>query len=152
MPLTAPQFDITEDDFIVLNDDFFPFLSLNKFKTMMRLVDNNDEPLLFAIQSSMFEANRELSSWVCQQVRLGYFLLTEVPSPSDNQSLAALYENAVFSGAKAMIIDSYRTQDTTGSGHNRADSLDLQSDMYYSVKRRNLRMMQNKPFIACELI
>jgi len=113
-------------------------------------VDKQDDTVLHWLTHAMHAVNAELHAWSCEKVRDGYDTLDVVPN--DNGHLMSLYQTAVFCQARAYIIESYRTEDTTNTGHDRADDLDVESDFYHATVRRSVRDMQGLPHITCELV
>ncbi|EMT6384104.1 head completion/stabilization protein [Providencia rettgeri] len=99
-----------------------------------------------ALKNAIIETNRELSRFQQQEIHLGYTTLGAVPASKithgeiDVSELVILYRRAVFSAAKANLIERYRDIDTTPNGSKKADALetnidDLQRDAIWAIQR-----------------
>jgi len=147
----APIFSTTVqgDDTLISSGDFFPTVSLHDFKSVMRVIDKNDDPVLAALQSSLFDVYSDLKSWSLEQAALGYETLAAVPADIDLESMFRL---AVYSGAKGKLVDMYRDIDTTNTGHDRADALEQTAHFYYREQRSRMRSIRGKAALTAELI
>ena len=82
---------------------------------------------LHALEAAMYDANRSLASWMQEQTEKGVTALGDLPQPSWQPEgyYTRLYLRAVWCLAKANLIERYRDYDATGSGHDRAEAMDL---------------------------
>lgn len=149
---TAPLFAVAVvgDDTVITNTAFFPDISLNDFKAAVRVTDKNDEPVLLSLQAGMWDVNSELDAWKDTQVLAGYATLADVPET--DLVLDSAYKLAVYHLAKAKLLDKYRDEDTTNTGHNRADDLDANADYHYAESRRWQRRMQGLSPVTAMII
>lgn len=117
----------------ITNAPFFPDISVESFRDAMR-VDGTvtDERCKHSLQAAVFSANDQLSNWVQDQVSIGISEITEIPTKAWQATgyHEQLYLRAVYSLAKANLIERYRDYDTTGTGHKKADALAPADDDY----------------------
>lgn len=121
----------TEDN--VKNNPFWGDLELSAFRSAMR-VDSvvTPERARHSLITAMLEANSRLVTWQEQQQAKGYDTVADVPPRPEHPegALQHLYLKAVWSLAKAQLIERYRDYDTTNSGHSNADELNPVADDY----------------------
>ncbi|MGB6053738.1 MAG: head completion/stabilization protein [Burkholderiaceae bacterium] len=124
------------DDDVIVNDGWFPDLSMAAMREAMR-VDGTITParLRPALVSAILDANRQLADWQAQQQAAGRDKLEAVPAPHIDgcSMLVARYLRAVYSTAKADLTERYRDFDSTAEGLKKAEALDAAID----EQRRN---------------
>ncbi|PTQ90291.1 head completion/stabilization protein [Agitococcus lubricus] len=139
----------------VNNNGFFPDLSSDDFIKTQKLdgIISGDR-LVFALTLAISQVNTALMDWQLSQQRDGYMSLNAVPSSSiNNQSrLIALYKQAVFSFAKAQLVEHYRDFDTTALGNKKAEMLDMNIDIYRRDANWAIADIQGKSRAIVELI
>lgn len=146
MDFVSPE-PANEKDETLTSGAFWPEINTRAFRESMR-VDGTvtQSRLIEALKNAMIETNRELSSFQQQEIHLGYQTLEAVPANKithgeiDVSELVILYRRAVFSAAKANLIERYRDIDTTPNGSKKADDLalnidDLQRDAIWAIQR-----------------
>lgn len=116
----------TETDTIP-NNGFWPDIDVATFRDAMR-VDSLATPprMVAALDAAVMDVNAQLISYQLKQEAAGHQTAADVP-PRPGQrdgDLARLYLRAVWSLAKADLIDRYRDYDATNDGHDRADALE----------------------------
>ncbi|EPG6560004.1 head completion/stabilization protein [Morganella morganii] len=135
--------------------DFFPDISLRHYQQSV-LTDGKvtTERLRHALVNAMIEINRELSGWKQSQIAAGFMSMAAIPADhiSNESELVLLYRRAVYSGAKADLIERYRDTDTTDSGEKKAAALgetvdDLRRDVQWAIQR-----IKGESHNICELI
>ncbi|KRC85451.1 hypothetical protein ASE30_00275 [Achromobacter sp. Root83] len=122
----------------VANDGFFPDIQLDPARQALRLDGTvTDERLRFALVGALLEAGNSLAAWKAAQLTRGYARLADVPAAQLDgvTRLQHAYVRAVYSLAKADLIERMTDYDTTAAGQKRADSLSEASDDH----RRNAR-------------
>lgn len=123
------------------NAGFFPALDLSDFRETMR-VDNvaTAERALHALRAAMMETNRRLAKWMNAQLQAGVERLENAEAapgqPQDEKE--QLYIRAVYSLAKANLVERYRDYDSTAKAQGRADHLeenidDLRRDAAWAI-------------------
>ncbi|EJD6045554.1 head completion/stabilization protein [Providencia rettgeri] len=146
MDFVSPE-PANEKDETLTSGAFWPEINTRAFRESMR-VDGTvtQSRLIEALKNAIIETNRELSSFQQQEIHLGYQTLEAVPANKithgeiDVSELVILYRRAVFSAAKANLIERYRDIDTTPNGSKKADDLalnidDLQRDAVWAIQR-----------------
>lgn len=108
------------------NNGFWPDLQVSEFRDGMR-VDSIATPprIARALDAAVMDINAQLVDYQLKQQAAGYDTADEVPPrPGGREGdLIRLYTRAVWSLAKAELIDEYRDYDATKDGHDRADAL-----------------------------
>jgi hypothetical protein len=145
----------TPDPTVIENEGWFPDIALQHMRDAMRLDGTVTEPRLQqAVIGAILHVNNELADWQEEQQIAGYALLADVPAPQigGESKLLACYRRAVYSWAKADLIERYSDYDTTADGKKKAESLDCQID----EQRRNTHWavadMIGRPHRTVELI
>ncbi len=137
------------------NNGFFPAIRTDEFVKTQKLDGViADDRLLFALTLAISQTNMELVSWQIKQEGMGYFNLDDVPSePINNISrLVTLYKQAVFSFAKASLLEKYRDFDTTALGNKKAENVETNIDAYRRDARWAISDIQGKQRSVVELI
>ncbi len=131
MSFIASGSEQTEDN--LENNPFWGDLKLSDFRESMR-VDSVVTPARarYALLSAVLEANSRLVDWEETQREAGYETVGDVPARPEHPEGAYkhLYLKAVWSLAKASLIERYRDYDTTHSGHTNAEDLNPVADDY----------------------
>lgn len=117
----------------ITNASFFPNLVLEEFRTAMKVdAVATPERALHALRAAVIEVNNRLSRWLTEQINQGFNSITEIPAkPSEIEDQNKfLYLRAVWSLAKANLIERYRDYDTTKAGQEKAEALNESADDY----------------------
>lgn len=115
-PATAKA--LTDAGAIVSNDGFFIDIDMPAMRDAMRLDGTvTDARLRPAIVSAILAVNRSLSDWQQTQQQKGFTKLADIAATQiDGESrLLSLYRRAVYSTAKADLIEKYRDYDATAA-------------------------------------
>lgn len=110
----------------ITNASFFPDLKLEEFRTAMKVeAVATPERALHALRAAVIEVNNRLSKWLTAQIEQGFSSIDDIPKkPGEiEHQKKFLYLRAVWSLAKANLIERYRDYDTTKSGQDKAESL-----------------------------
>lgn len=117
----------TTSDDVLVNDGWFPNLSLAAIRDVTRM-DGTVTParLRDVTRYAVSSVNRQLHAFKAKHVEGGAANLAAVdPAEIDGQNrLVMLYERAVASLVKAELIERYRDLDVTDSGQRRAAEMD----------------------------
>lgn len=163
-PTVAQKGQDSTGQVILPNMDFFPDISLRDFQERYRVNNGQSETRqMQALQRAMQRINRELldddameegGNWVCQQVKKGFYTLETVPSNHYGgcSEKVMQYRTAIYAHAKARLTERYRDTQTTRTGHDRADDMDLTVDDYDQESREALRQLMGKPRCTIDLI
>ena len=103
---------------IIENDGWFPDVNLAEMRDAMRLDGTvTDARLVQAVVDAILQVNRELADWQGKQAAAGSAALVDVPAARINREsrLLAQYRRAVYSTAKADLIERYRDYDSTAT-------------------------------------
>ncbi|MEQ5834233.1 head completion/stabilization protein [Marinobacter sp. NFXS9] len=117
----------TTEPVTITNAAFFPDLDLDTFREAIRLDGTvTNERAVPALEIAMSDVNGQLAEWMQEQQAAGATALDEVAQPAwqPDGYYTRLYKRAVWSLAKANLVERYRDYDTTGTGHDRADALE----------------------------
>lgn len=140
---------------VVLNDGWFPNLTLSEIRDSVRLDGTVTDPRLRdAARYAISIVNRQLAPLRLLGLAASAENLAAMePATIDGQNrLDMLYRRAVVCTLKADLIERYRDYDTTDSGMRRADDLSASID----EQRRNanwaIRDMLGQPHTVVELI
>jgi len=123
----------------IVNDGFFIDIDMLAMRDPMRLDGTvTDARLRPAIVSAMLSVNRDLRKWQEAQLTKGFTRLGDVPATmiDDESRLVSLYRRAVYSTAKADLIERYRDYDTTAAALSDKKSMEWM-DIAPSDQRRN---------------
>ncbi|WP_299379614.1 head completion/stabilization protein [uncultured Kiloniella sp.] len=140
-------------DETVSNTGFYPDLSLDEFKKSMSVGNDNDVTRLTAIVTeAMIEINRSLMSW--RDGLLQYASLDLVPAImyGETSEKVFLYKTAVFNRARALLVETRKDYDSTKSGRDKADQIELPADDYYRASTEALNRLIDRPRSTIELI
>lgn len=126
----------------IVNDGFFPDVDPTLFAREMRVRDAvTPERRRRALIDAIITVANQLAAWRDRQRLAGVASLADVPSPAiDGESrLVQLYRTAVFSEAKAKLVERYRDADITRAGKDQVEDLDpsigeLRRDSVYAVR------------------
>ena len=143
---------------IVENDGWFPDIALSTMRDAMRLDGTvTDARLVQAVVDAILQVNRELATWQGQHAAAGIAALADVPASTINREsrLLAQYRRAVYSTAKADLIERYRDYDTTASSASDKKSMEW-LDEAPGAQRRNAQWaiadMVGRTHLTVELI
>jgi hypothetical protein len=145
----------TPTPFTLTNNSFFPSINSDDFVKTQKLDGIvSDDRLVFALTLAISDANLALVDWQIRQEAMGYFELENVPSSQINNEsrLVMLYKQAVFSFAKAHLLEKYRDFDTTALGNKKAENLEPNIDVYWRNARWALSDIKGKSRSMVELI
>jgi hypothetical protein len=127
------------DPLVIENDGWFPDIELSHMRAAMRLDGTvTDERLAQAVIVAMLNVNEELEDWQKEKQAAGCVSMMEVPASTINREskLTIHYRRAVYSMAKADLIERYRDIDTTATSLTDKKSMEWMNDAP-SEQRRN---------------
>ncbi|MEJ1412771.1 MAG: head completion/stabilization protein [Candidatus Sedimenticola sp. (ex Thyasira tokunagai)] len=138
---TGNDADNTRDQ-VVGNIAFYPDIDVANFVELYRIDTTiSDERVVAALQGAVISTNHDLAEWCIAQKLEGVADIAEVEADQydDISALVTHYLTAVYSKAKAELIEKYRDFDSTGSGHGRADELTTSMDDHRANALRAIR-------------
>ncbi|MGK5051421.1 head completion/stabilization protein [Janthinobacterium sp. RB2P8] len=124
---------------VIENDGWFPDILLTDMRDAMRLDGTvTDARLVQAVVDAILQVNRELTDWQGKQAAAGIAALVDVPAARINREsrLLAQYRRAVYSTAKADLIERYRDYDSTATSVSDKKSMEWLDDAP-GAQRRN---------------
>ena len=124
---------------VIENDGWFPDIALVDMREAMRLDGTvTDARLVLAVVDAILNVNRELAQWQGQHAQAGIAALADVPAARINREsrLLAQYRRAVYSAAKADLIERYRDYDSTATSVSDKKSMEWLDDAP-GAQRRN---------------
>ncbi|MEB0138006.1 MULTISPECIES: head completion/stabilization protein [unclassified Undibacterium] len=106
---------------LIINDGWFPDIRLADMREAARIDGTvTDARLTAALVDAILSVNLALHAWKAQHLAAQYADLLSVPAPSiqgESQYLAH-YRRAVYSTAKADLLEKYRDFDSTGQAQS----------------------------------
>ncbi len=141
---------------IIAADGFWPEIDPNRFRTVMR-VDSSvtNERAREALVNAALDVMSDLSHFALENQSLGCSTLIDVASTRiDGRSrLISLFERAVFSFAKARLLEAYRDYDTARvAGSDRVEAKELGTDFYNRDGRFAINSILGISRISAELL
>ena len=143
---------------VIENDGWFPEIFLSDMRDAMRLDGTvTDARLVIAVVDAILSVNRELAQWQGQHAQAGIAALADVPATRINREsrLLAQYRRAVYSTAKADLIERYRDYDSTATSLTDKKSMEW-LDEAPGAQRRNAQWaiadMVGRTHLTVELI
>jgi hypothetical protein len=124
------------------NDGWFPDIDLAMWREQMRIRDSvTPARMREAMIAAILTVGRDLAGWATDRRAEGAVSLGQVPAPmiDGTSTFVLLYRRAVFTAAKAEVVERYRDIDMTGAGQRKADDLDpsvteLRRDSLHAIR------------------
>lgn len=142
-------------DQTLINLSFYPNIDVAAFRTATRAQDSvTDQRVIQALQSALIDVNDELNDWKATQELAGYILIEDIPAKMYGplSELTHLYKTAVYSSAKAQLLENYTDADNTEQGDERAEAMGNSADDYKQYAREAIRKIIGVPRVTVELI
>jgi hypothetical protein len=127
------------DPLAIENDGWFPDIDLAHMRDAMRLDGTvTNERLAQAVIIAVLNVNGELDDWQKEKQEAGHLTMAAVPASTINREsrLTIHYRRAVYSLAKADLIERYRDIDSTATSLADKKSMEWMNDAP-SEQRRN---------------
>ena len=138
-PPAATGTSPSPDPLVIENDGWFPNIDLAHMRDAMRLDGTvTNERLAQAVIIAVLHVNGELDTWQWQKHAAGHLTMAAVPAGTINREskLTIQYRRAVYSMAKADLIERYRDIDSTASSLTDKKAMEWMNDAP-SEQRRN---------------
>lgn len=141
-------------DVIVKNNAFFPDVSSNQVRQVVRLDGSiTNDRLLHEIKNAMLECNRLLSSLQAKASNLTELNTDTIGGAGDEQGdKEILYFRAVASCCAALLLEKYRSYDSSGDGQNRADDVGISAAEHRRNQRYAIRDLLDTPRMKVMLL
>lgn len=163
LPAGSDTPDVDDGDTSVSAGDFWPVIKLGELRLAARITGGiTTSRLMHATTEAVAHATDQLRDWRAVQVKAGFDTLEDVPSVSpsgDAEKLVINGENvkvyrfrrAVYSIARALVLEGYRDVDTTPKGDKDAASLDQQRDDLWRDARWSIADIRDETRLYAEL-
>lgn len=136
----------------IANDGWYPDLAREDFHDATGQGQTFAPPRIAAeILAAMIEINASLKDWRAAQTAAR---LAEIPATKYGEvsEKVILYRAAVFSRARAQLLNTTRDYDSTKDGHARADKLEPTADDWMRQSNEALSRLTGRPRTIVELI
>ncbi|EAA5644650.1 head completion/stabilization protein [Salmonella enterica] len=137
--VAKPQVNSAEKDVTDVDDGaekvtagtFWPEILLRDLRLASRIPGRTTTSRLkFVTTEAVAHVTDQLDDWRGIQESAGYSTLADVPARMLNGESVKVYRyrRAVYSAARAMLLENARDVDTTEKGDRKADALEVQTD------------------------
>ncbi|WDY00267.1 head completion/stabilization protein [Salmonella enterica subsp. enterica serovar Newport] len=137
--VAKPQVNSAEKDVTDVDDGaekvtagtFWPEILLRDLLLAIRIpVRTTTSRLKFVTTEAVAHVTDQLDDWRGIQESAGYSTLADVPARMLNGESVKVYRyrRAVYSAARALLLENARDVDTTEKGDRKADALEVQTD------------------------
>lgn len=123
--------DVDDGDEKVTAGTFWPEILLRDLRLASRITGRTTTShLKFVATEAVAHVTDQLEDWRGIQESAGYSTLADVPARMLNGESVKVYRyrRAVYSAARALLLENARDVDTTEKGDRKADALEVQTD------------------------
>lgn len=140
----------THQDQVISSDPFFPVVSSNHIREVLRLDSSvTNQRLIPAIEAAVIHVNDKLEDLITKSPTLGEMTSKQI----NGKSVAVvLYFRAVAASTGAELCERYRSYDTTNNGAQKAEELTPTIDDYKRDLRFAIRDLKKVPRLNVELV
>lgn len=127
----TPTEESTAIDTEIANSAFYPTLKVGDFAKAMRVEYLAAEPrIAHCLKHAMLDVNRQLAHWTQSHIDEGQSTLANIATPvwMPENGNTELYLRAVWSLAKAQLIERWRDYDSTASGDKKTEKSEASAD------------------------
>lgn len=150
MSFIAPAPQPTED--ALPHHPFFPAIQPADCRAVMEFDGTiTASRLAHALTEAVIDTNRELRAWRIRHEAAGHATLTDVPDDEPGR-LPYLYKRAIYSKAKADLMERMLNFDATAAGQKKAESQEPVIDDHRRNARWAIRDILGLPRTTTELI
>lgn len=163
LPADGDTPDVDDGDAIVSAGDFWPVIMLSDLRLAARITGGiTTSRLMHVTTEAVAHVTSQLRDWRIGQMKAGYTALEYVPEilPSGEREIMTIndenvqvyrFRRAVYSLARALVLEGYRDVDTTPKGDKDAAALDLQRDDLWRDARWSIADIRGVPRLYAEL-
>ena len=154
LPADSDTPDVDDGDTTVSAGDFWPVIKLADLRLAARITGGiTTSRLMHVTTEAVAHVTAQLLDWRAGQVKAGFHTLEDVPSvlPSGENVKVYRFRRAVYSIARALVLEGYRDVDTTAKGDKDAAALDLQRDDLWRDARWSIADIRDTPRLYAEL-
>jgi len=155
MTFVPAQSQIETQETTLTNDGFFSDVTTQEFRAAMNVgTDFDDTVVENGLTNAMFSINTQLSDWRKEQIAAGYAIIEDTPAPlvAGQTQKVFFYKQAVFSYARARLLEMRRDISTTDKGHDRADNLEGTIADYERQAHESVQAILGRNRVTVELI
>ncbi|WP_168400639.1 head completion/stabilization protein [Erwinia amylovora] len=162
-PAASDTSDVDDGDARISAGDFWPVIELSDLRLAARITGGiTTSRLMHVTTEAVAHVTHQLQNWRTEQVKAGFSLLEDVPETlpcGETEKLTINGENvkvyrfrrAVYSIARALVLEGYRDVDTTAKGDKDATAMDLQRDDLWRDARWSIADIRGVPRLYAEL-
>ncbi|MEZ0583273.1 head completion/stabilization protein [Erwinia sp. STN24] len=154
LPAEGDIADVDDGDATIAAGDFWPVISLRELRLAARITGGvTTSRLMHVATEAVAHVTKQLRDWQAGQQASGYSTLQAVPAQQINDESIKVwsYRRAVYSIARALVLEGYRDVDTTAKGDKEAAALDLQRDDLWRDARWSIADIQDAQRLFAEL-
>lgn len=163
LPADSDTADVDDGDSTVSAGDFWPVIKLADLRLAARITGSiTTSRLMHVTTEAVAHVTAQLLDWRAGQIKAGFHTLEDVPSvlPSGEPEKLMIngenvkvyrFRRAVYSIARALVLEGYRDVDTTAKGDKDAAALDLQRDDLWRDARWSIADIRDTPRLYAEL-
>lgn len=147
-----PSNATSPEDQTVSNDGFYPALGVAEMRAQTGLgTVFGVERVAAVLRATMIEVNDSLIDW---RANCSGPSLADIPADTYGgvSAKVTLYKTAVYTRARATLIETTRDYDSTKSGHDRADTLEETADSWLQQSIEALSRLMDRPRTVVDLI
>lgn len=135
------------------NDGFFPAIGPEDFRAVMREDKSIPNARLEAVLiEAMISVNRELTPLRTEHSEAGTLADVTAPTIKGESTLVHRYRRAVYSLAKAELMERYVDYDSTSSAQGKGEQKQLTADEHRRNARWAISDLLGRPRVKVELI
>ncbi|EMC9362129.1 head completion/stabilization protein [Salmonella enterica] len=161
--VAKPQVNSAEKDVTDVDDGaekvtagtFWPEILLRDLRLASRIPGRTTTSRLkFVTTEAVAHVTDQLDDWRGIQESAGYSTLADVPARMLNGESVKVYRyrRAVYSAARALILENARDVDTTEKGDRKADALEVQTDDLWRDVRWGIADIRGTQRLFVELV
>ena len=139
---------------ILKGDGWYPDLAVAEFLELYRLPAEYAESLIADhLELARLWAAVQLAPWrIEQEVVKGYAKIDEIPVRGMEKGAMLLYKRAVFSHAKAILLQQFPSIERRESARNDAKEAPETANQFFATAQRALAIMAGRTFVAVEAL
>ncbi len=138
------------ENVLVENDGFFPDISSEQIREVIRLdASITNARLIHEIENAMLECN-DLLSILKSRADTLHQLNTSTINGKGNKEI--LYFRAIAACCAALLLEKYRSYDSSGTGQNRADDVGISSAEHRRNQRYAIRDLLGQNRMTVDLL
>lgn len=154
LPADGDVADVDDGETTVSAGDFWPVISLRELRLAARITGGvTTSRLMHVATEAVSHVTGQLRAWQARQQASGYSTLQAIPAQQINDESVKVwsYRRAVYSIARALVLEGYRDVDTTAKGDKDAAALDMQRDDLWRDARWSIADIQDAQRLYAEL-